>query len=72
MIGTLAHIAFGALTAFVALISPALALINLAVFIAYELNQELHLKDASHQEILEFALGLVLGETLIFIVILFS
>jgi hypothetical protein len=61
----LAHIVFGILTALVAVVSPVLSVLNTIVFIIYELNEEWHLEDASYKDILEFAIGLSIGEVII-------
>ena len=58
----IAHIVFGVLTALVSVISPVLPIINTAIFVIYELDQEWHLKDAAYEELFEFAAGLAVGE----------
>jgi len=67
MITKLAHIVFGMITSLISLISPTLSLINSIVFIIYELNEEWHLEDESYKDILEFAIGLTLGEVILLI-----
>lgn len=64
---TVAHVAFGVLTAVVSTIQPALAVINTAVYVLYQLDQYLHIKDTAYEEILEFAIGLALGEIVLLI-----
>ena len=58
----IAHILFGVLTALVSDISPVLSAINTSVFVIYELDQEWNLKDTAYEEILEFLIGLAIGE----------
>jgi len=47
------------------MVSPVLSILNTIVFIIYELNEEWHLEDASYKDILEFAIGLGIGEVII-------
>jgi hypothetical protein len=61
----LAHVVFGLLTALVSTISPILSIINTIIFIVYELNEEWHLDDEAYQEILEFSVGLAIGEIIL-------
>ena len=67
MITKLAHIVFGMITSLISIISPALSFINSIIFIIYELDEEWHLEDASYIDILEFALGLAIGEVILLI-----
>jgi len=67
MITKLAHIVFGVMTSLISIISPILPFINSIIFIIYELNEEWHLEDESYKDILEFALGLALGEVILLI-----
>ena len=53
---------FGVLTALVSSIYPLLSVINTAIFVIYELDQEWNLKDTAYEEMLEFLLGLCIGE----------
>jgi hypothetical protein len=61
----LAHVVFGLLTAIVSTISPVLSIINTILFIVYELNEEWYLEDEAYQEILEFSVGLAVGEMIL-------
>ena len=67
MITKLAHVAFGMITSLISIISPVLSAINSIVFIIYELDEEWHLEDESYRDILEFAIGLALGEVILLI-----
>jgi len=67
MLTHIAHILFGVLTALVSVISPVLSIINIAIFIIYEFDQEWHLKDVAYDELLEFAVGLAIGEVVLLI-----
>jgi len=63
----LAHILFGLVTAMISLVSPILSIINTVVFIIYELNEEWNLSDKAYEEIMEYMLGLGIGETAILV-----
>ena len=65
MIARLAHIVFGILTALVSMVSPVLSVLNTIVFIIYELNEEWYLHDKAYKDILEFCVGLGIGEVII-------
>jgi hypothetical protein len=62
---TIAHVLFGALTALVSIVQPVLSIINTMLYIMYQLDQEWHLRDEAYDEILEFAVGLAIGETFV-------
>jgi p-aminobenzoyl-glutamate transporter AbgT len=67
MITKLAHATFGILTSLISIISPILPFINLIIFTVYELDEEWHLEDESYKDILEFAVGLAIGEIILLI-----
>ncbi len=55
---TLAHIAYGILTASS---EWYLAFIMSLMFIMYQLNEELHIKDKAYRDMFEYMVGLSLG-----------
>jgi hypothetical protein len=58
---------FGLLTSICSIVSPILSIINTVVFIIYELDQERYKKDAVYEELLEFAIGLGIGEVILLV-----
>ncbi|MBI2869382.1 MAG: hypothetical protein HYX96_06120 [Chloroflexi bacterium] len=56
-----AHYLAGALTAVSVLANPVLAPVGLAVFLAYEINEDWHIRDSAYHDILEFAVGYFLA-----------
>jgi hypothetical protein len=67
MLRHVAHVVFGLLTSICSIVSPILSIINTAVFIIYELDQERYKKDAVYEELLEFAIGLGIGEVILLV-----
>lgn len=55
---TISHIAYGVLTAFS---EWYLAIIMSLMFILYELDEELHIRDKAYRDILEYMVGLSIG-----------
>jgi len=67
MLSRVAHVVFGLLTSVCSIVSPVLSIINTAVFVIYELDQERYKKDAVYEELLEFAVGLGIGEVILLV-----
>ena len=67
MLSRVAHVVFGLLTSVCSVVSPVLSIINTAVFIIYELDQERYKKDVACEELLEFAIGLGIGEVILLV-----
>ena len=56
-----AHYLAGILTAMSAQVSWALVLGGLLIFMAYQLNEDWHLRDRAYHDILEFSIGYYLA-----------
>jgi len=56
-----AHFLFGLVAVLVITIHPILTVIAVVLFIIYELNEDLHLKDGAYEDIKEFIYGFILG-----------
>ena len=67
MLNRIAHVVFGLLTSVCSIVSSVLSIINTAVFVIYELDQERYKKDAVYEELLEFAVGLGIGEVILLV-----
>jgi len=67
MLHHVAHVVFGLLTSICSIVSPILSIINTTVFVIYELDQERYKKDAVYEELLEFAVGLGIGEVILLV-----
>ena len=60
-LASLAHVAFGFLTALAVKVSPFLSLIAFLVFIIYELDEQYMIRDQGYRDISEYGFGLSLG-----------
>lgn len=57
-LSSLAHMLYGVLTVFAPM---HIAVIMFVAFLAYELDEQLHIKDKAYKDIAEFIIGLVIG-----------
>jgi hypothetical protein len=67
MLHHVAHVGFGLLTSICSIVSPILSIINTICFIIYELDEEWNLSDKAYEEIMEYMLGLGIGEIILLI-----
>jgi len=56
-ITSLAHIMAGIICGIMTLLHPVMAVIGVALFIIYELDEDWHLSDKAFKDILEFTIG---------------
>jgi hypothetical protein len=67
MLHSIAHVVFGLLTSICSIVSPVLLIINTICFIVYELGEEWNLGDKAYEEIMEYMLGLGIGEVILLV-----
>lgn len=67
MIDVVAHFLAGLLSALAVLVNPVLSVLGFLIFWLYELNEELHLKDAFYEELREYACGFFLGVVILLV-----
>ena len=66
----LLHIPVGLVTVVAAIVRPVLAICLLVGFLAYELNEDFHIKDNAWVDIAGYLWGLAIGSMILFLILL--